>query len=301
MEKQHLPKIPFRNPELKMNNEKEVMEVLPKEKKSLLKKVLPFIVGFISFMIGIILFFPLEDIAKNTLNNFSIRGEPIQYEELSLSILGDFSIDGISMDLSFLNSGIPNRKNNIKIATLQGDFSFLQFILNRELDAKIILEGVELNFQLNEESGYLRGGTWQVSLKGNQLVDENQREINMNFSLIDIMSNHEAEIPLVGQKLGSFIIDSILGKMDLKKGKLNIKNFQVNSDIAKAKVNGSMDFRRQLNTDLRIDIDPTFFIERYKEFNIDLVLQNLNILQENGNISLECKKNFDCEPVQKTY
>ena len=259
---------------------------------------LPYITGFISFLIGILLFFPLENLAKSILDQANIQGEPVQYDTFSFSMLGGFSITDLLIPLSKNPGG--EFKNTIKMDSLKGSVSLIKLLLKDELVLNTLLENVNLNFIIGDSPLSLSNGTWQINSRGSQFRKPQEDWIaNVNFSLVDIIGNYDADLPMVGQKLGKFLVSNLNGEIYLNNNKINIKSIYLDSNVAKIQARGYINLTNPADKSIMVDIDPTGFINKYKEFNIDVMLKSMNILNENAKISLICSgANFSCEPQQ---
>ena len=256
--------------------------------------------GFFVFFIGLFFYFPLEKLAKNILDQTTIKGEVIQYEDFSLSILGSISIKDLLVPLSSNVAG--EFTNSVKVGDLSGSISFLKLLFKDELSISTTLNDIKVTFDVAGTPLSLEGGIGTINGLGSQfrkpLIDWIG---NISFSFVDILGNYDGEIPVVGQKLGKFLISNITGEVYLQNNRLNIRSLVLESNIAKVYARGYINLSVAGDSSINIELDPSAFFEKYRELNIDVMLKSMNVLQENHKILFICSGvNFHCEPQPTT-
>ena len=276
---------------------------LKKEKFSILQKIAPYIIGFIAFLFGIILFFPLEEFTNRFIATAGPLGNQLEFQDLSISKLGDFEIK--NLQYSFLRTKPQpfqeNQHFSLEIPSIEGEISLFKLLLLNTIDSRFSTNSFELNIS-SDNLLFFKGSDLAVIIKG-----ENFKNITKDFdgliqiNAVNILGNYDIILPTIGEKLGEFTISNVIAEAIVKRGIINFKNFQIESSLGTMQVSGSLPTslsRGPIN--LTITIYPAPLLKKYSEFNLEYNLKNtLQMLHDDGSLIYTCKDSFDNCHFQK--
>ena len=267
-------------------------ELMPKE--PVWQKLGPYIAGFMSFLIGLLLFVPIDDLALESMRKLNVGEGPPQADHISISIFGGFEVNNFVLNVPSKNNvHTPgDGKNLVKSNLIEGDISLLSFFLFDTLDAKINIKNFHLNF-ISDLLLSLKGERLQIIFEGKNLkngITAGNGKLQLNG--VDLLGNYDGIIPGVGEKLGNFIINNIIGEIQLKFGVLSIKDFYIESSLGKLKVSGTLGISNPARTNLILVIEPKGFIRKYAKNNIEVLLKSMGYLDDDGKIFYECHGGF---------
>ena len=259
--------------------------------KSIWSKLGPYIAGFVSFLLGLILFMPLDDFALESIGQIDLGKGAAHADKVLISILGSLDIRNFSLNLPSIDGSkaATGKSNHLKSNIIEGDISLLGFLLFDTLSAKVSIKGLILDLTSSLLLS-LKGEELQIIFDGSNLksgIASAEGKLQMNG--INLIGNYDQVIPGVGEKLGAFIISNLIGEMNLKSGVLKIKDFRIESNISEIKASGSIGISNSSRTSLRIEIDPSALIRKYAENNIEPLLKNLGYLHDDGKMFYECQ------------
>ena len=304
MSESNLKEVPLARSAFQIDVDKDAPPINKLEPKTpIWEKLLPYVVGFVSFLIGLILFLPTDDLAVEFLNVADLGQGPAQSDSISISIWGGVDVKNFSLNLPPLlgSNAQAGGKNSVKVSLIQGDLSFLSLLLLDSLTSKIKFSNFELNLTSDLPLS-LRGEAIQIIFEGDGLVkDPKSAKGKLQMNGLNFIGNYEGIIPGVGEKLGSFLISNIVGEMKLKSNVLLIQELSIDSPLFQATADGVLDLSRSSNrTKLTLTLEPKGFLQKYAENNLDFVLKEMGVLHDDGKMFYECRGGLSQCEFKKT-
>ena len=233
------------------------------EKKFSIKKVIvPVLYTLLMFIFLLIVFFPLNEIAKNQIEKYLPPSINMTLKKLDVSMFGSIDIDSINIS----SSQLENLK--IKVLRLQGNISTLS-LLKKKIDAKLNLVGLSL-----EVKGLKAlGGKWHadVNIKNIDIINKRTGIINVNISGAVLDFGEKLGIPV---KLDSTEL-AIKLKAALNKNVLTIRKASMTTDFANVQVTGNITLSRSSQLNMTLLIKPAeSFLQKYSIIKGMLEAQN---------------------------
>ncbi len=263
-------------------------------KKTIWQKIGPYVTGFVSFLIGLILFMPIDDLALESMDKIDLGEGPPQVDSISISFWGGFEVGNFVLNFPAKNNlgSQGHGKNFLKSSLIEGNTSFLSFFLFDTLDSEIKIK----NFALDFTSDFLfslRGEQLRIIFEGEGLknglaVGNGKLQLNG----VDLLGNYDGIVPAVGEKLGVFVINNLIGEVQLSSGVLSIKDLRIESSLGELKVNGVLGISNSAQTNLILTIEPWGFMRKYAKNNMEPLLKNMGYLYDDGKMFYECHGGF---------
>ena len=282
---------------LNIDTMKEIEETLGKTQSqvSIWERLGPYFVGFVSFIIGLILFFPFDDLALDALSKIDMGEGAPEFDNLSVSTLGSINIDGLNFTIPKLTvsqaESQSTQKSKFTATSLEGDISIFSFFFFDELSLKINIQNFEAGF-LSDLPLSFKGEKISCIFDGKSLEEGSKKSGKIQLNAINLIGNYDEELPVVGEKLGGFIIDNIIGEATLRGNVISISQLQIESNLATIKVNGKFNIKTQDQMNLNFNIEPKGFLQKYSANNVELLLKNFGVLHDDGKMFLECIGSF---------
>ncbi len=248
-----------------------------------LKRIAPFAAGIAAFLIGVLLFAPLEAYAFLALRQMGASGVHIEIGDLALSTFGRFKAESLKIPLS----GDSDKQGVLKIAEAKGRISLLGAIMGDKYDAEIeavILSFSKGDFSLKIDSLELVSALEQVKSGGTQKV------LNGNVSLT-------AESAQVTYRENRFLKEEIVIpflkivlKCRAQQNNIAIETGEAMGRLINAQIRGSVTLGAQTDLNLNITLRPTNeFFEKYQDKDPRTLLKFAGVLQEDGRIEFNVK------------
>ncbi len=255
------------------------------------------LIGIISLIGSIILFFPIKSISKKFLDQAIIFGESISYSTYNISISGYFEFTNLSIPLS----ANKEKSHKITFTTLRGHISLFNLVLRDKL--KLSLESGPMVANLEVYVPFtLRSSGFKIIADSNNL-SQNKSEwlFDLDLDLDDLILKTEASLPMIGRNIDALVINTIKHHIFIKNNTVDMNKLQINSSLFNVSLEGYLSLSRNIVSNLSIILHLTNFINKYKEFNIAFTLKNtLGILQEGDIVKLQCfNAPITCEPEKK--
>ncbi len=303
MSNKKLKDIPLVSSALQIDINQKINPLEKPAKKTLIwEKIGIYALGLMSFLIGIFIFLPLDDLALEGIKSLNLGKNGPQFSHISLSLLGNFKAKKFTMNIPNIGSSNIQKidKNIFDSKLLEGDISLLGALLFNTLNSKITMH----NFNLDLTSDLL------LSIRGEAIhmifeIVHFSKGINsirgkVQFNGIDLLGNYSGIVPGIGEQLGDFLISNIIGEIQIKSKVLRIKDFRIESNLADIKLKGTLGLSNPTRTNLTFIINPSGFIQKYAENNIEPLLKNLGFLHDDGKIFYECRNGLKNCAFRKT-
>jgi len=248
-----------------------------------LKKFSPWGAGLLAFLIGIIFFAPLESYAYLALRQLQGDGTRIEVNDLSLSTLGRFKVQGIKIPLTATNSN----EGVLKIAEAKGKISLWNALLGDKYDSHT--EAVIFSFH-----------------KGDFTLKIDSLEIDSDVSLAKSGGTNKtisgtfgftAESAQLVYKEKKFLKEEIVIpflKVNLKcraqQNNIAIETGDAVGRLVNAQIRGSIQMGPTANLNIDITLRPTNeFFEKYQDKDPRTLLKFAGILQDDDRIELNIR------------
>lgn len=234
-------------------------------------------IGFVSFFIFLILLFPIEEVIKSFISDFSKKsGVVIEFKDLKFPIFGAKSLDGLTIQ--------PDSNLILKSEEVYLDaklFDLIKFIFDGELDL--------LGFRYDSQDISILIKSILISGK---LTDINERISKINGDLNITLKGGEIvrapEIPLLGEikkveiQNGIFLLKFRSGKLLIDQGNLNTGwfRFQLSGQI---RINDNIPFS---SLDIKVCATPQ---EKFAQERPDIAGILTLAPQENGRACIPIK------------
>ncbi|PJZ68532.1 type II secretion system protein GspN [Leptospira perolatii] len=266
--------------EVVSNEEEEFLtmelEEVPEEEEeqaprfSLKQKLILIGTGVFSFLLFVLLLFPYEQILRSAISSGGAL--PVTFRDLKVSILfGEVSVKS----LDFSGSSLRVKASEASIQA--GLFS----LLRKKVNGKFEVEGIKLDYD-SEPLGSIDSLQGFIKLDSMALPMSRQ---NGSFEL-EMPSDTRAflpgipELPFLG-KIENFRIQKLILKSALTGGNLEIKEFILDTSVARFDVSGSIRLSdtlgfSQLSLRICMELERNFALER------EDIAGMLALLEKNG-------------------
>ncbi|RME91098.1 MAG: hypothetical protein D6767_05760 [Candidatus Hydrogenedentota bacterium] len=258
--------------------------VVPKpvteEKKSLFSRMLPFLLGFLFFVIFTFFFLPLSSIVESQILSQVSPPNQIELSGLQVSYNGKVQIKSLSL---------YTPKYELQLEESEAKFSPFALLFSKTLDghAQAILSKLQFStYSLKKSLVQIRSKIHNVHK--NTVLWEGQTQVQISSGNIKAES-----VPFLGQDIEAKLNQI---KLDFKMKKNSLlflpgKNF-LDADLARIQLKGQINFiSRSLNLDLVITPKETFY-QKFAEFGIKEMLSSMHYLDPNGNITISITGTF---------
>ena len=144
-------------------------------KTRLIRWVSVFLVGLVTFFVGLVRFLPVDNILKIGIQGAISGGAPLDVGSSTLTRGGDFSFERIR----YSPGGSPEQENLISAIYIGGEISPWQFFMNDRLELTGMMNGVLVIV----EGVQISGGTWNYSATLDGFCDNMLQSENGQFGL----------------------------------------------------------------------------------------------------------------------
>lgn len=248
-----------------------------------LKKASPYAAGVAAFLIGLLIFAPLEAYAMLALRQLGASGVHVDIADLSLSVFGRFRAESIK--IPFGNE--TDKQAALKIAEAKGKISTLGILLGDKYDAHaeaVIFSFAKGDFGLKIDSLEITSALEQTKSGGTQ------KTLNGSFQI-------EAESAQVTYKENKFLKEEIVIpflKVTLKataqQNVIKIDQGEAMGRLINAQIRGSVSMGTQTELSLNIILKPTNeFFEKYQDKDLRTLLKFANVLQDDGRLEFNVR------------
>ncbi|MBS0616564.1 MAG: type II secretion system protein GspN [Spirochaetes bacterium] len=248
-----------------------------------LRRFLPYAVGVGAFILGLVIFAPIEAYAYLALRQLSATGVRVDVEELKLSPFGRFSAESIKIPLG----GEQDKQHSFQIAELTGRIALLDALMSDKFDAtadatiisfakgdfKLKIDTLEIISKLEQSKS---GGTHKtmsgsVSLQG-ESAQATYRE--NKFLKEDIV------LPFL----------KIILKLRAQQNNFQIETCEAIGRLINAQVKGTFSVGQQTDLNLNIILKPTEeFYQKYQDKDPKTLLKFAGVLQDDGRIEINVR------------
>jgi type II secretion system protein N len=248
-----------------------------------LKRIAPFAAGIGAFLIGVLLFAPLESYTFLALRQMGAGGIHIEIGDLSLSTFGRFKAESIKVPLS----GDSDKQGVLKIAEAKGRISLLGAIMGDKYDADteaVILSFSKGDFSLKIDSLELASALEQVKSGGTQKVLNGTISLTAESAQVTYRENRFLKEEIVIPFL------KIVLKCRAQQNNIAIDTGEAMGRLINAQIRGSVTLGQQTDLNLNITLRPTNeFFEKYQDKDPRTLLKFAGVLQEDGRIEFNVK------------
>jgi len=261
--------------------------IVKKNKKVFLKIIVSIMLLIFSFFIGLIVFFPLNQIFDKVMKSLAANGVPIEYSKTNFSLLGSYSIENISVK----NLIDAKKKNKLEVLQLKGDINLWSYLLssknNKKVETKVELKGIDVLQKDIKVFGNII--SLDIVLK-NILKHKSKWTGRIKLESENLFLEINKEFPMIG-KLLPVSFKKIKLSLLLKNGYLYFEgsNF-LNSNLAYIKITGKYQLVGKNNIDLTVIVDPKeeLYVQ-YKNQDFKSLFKVLKIIQEDKKIYIDIK------------
>lgn len=258
----------------------------PETEKSIartLKRIAPFAAGIAAFLIGLLLFAPLESYAFIALRQLGASGIQVEIGELSLSTFGRFKAQSIKIPLS----GEGDKQGVLKLAEAKGKIGLLGAITGDKFDAEaeaVILSFAKGDFDLKIDSLELSSALEQVKSGGTGKLLNGTFSLNAESAVVKYRETKYLKEEIVIPFL------KIILKCRAQQNNIAIENGEAMGRLINAQIKGSVTLGPQTDLNLQITLKPTNeFFEKYQDKDPRTLLKFAGILQDDGRIEFRVK------------
>lgn len=256
------------------------------------KRLVPFLVGFLAFVFGLLFFAPLEDYALLALRQASATGSSVEIGNLTLSSFGSFKAESLKIPLS----GEGENQGLLKIAEVKGDIALFSILFSdtyKSTANAVILSFSQGNFGLKIDSLEAKtdltqkksGGTQQAFQGRVSLEGESAQVVYKEMRFL----KEEIVVPFL----------KVILKLRVHENTIAIDECEALGRLASVKIKGSMQMGQQGQLGLNIILKPTDeFYEKYQDKDPRALLRFANVLQDDGRIELNIRGTLSQPQVQ---
>jgi hypothetical protein len=248
-----------------------------------LKKASPYAAGVAAFLLGLLIFAPLEAYAMLALRQLGASGVHVDIADLSLSVFGRFRAESIK--IPFGNE--TDKQAALKIAEAKGKISTLGILLGDKYDAHaeaVIFSFAKGDFGLKIDSLEITSALEQTKSGGTQ------KTLNGSFQI-------EAESAQVTYKENKFLKEEIVIpflkvvlKAKAQQNVIAIDQGEAMGRLINAQIKGSVTLGTQTDLNLNIILKPTNeFFEKYQDKDLRTLLKFANVLQDDGRLEFNVR------------
>ena len=233
--------------------------------------------GFVSFLIGLVIFLPVDQWGRMLLRRMAATGIPIDAEQVQLSLAGQLGMQKVSVTL-------PGSGASLEIDSLSSNLKLIDLIFSSTVDLDIHLENINT---LNDYF-QMRGGQYDIAAIVKDL-DKNVEAMNGQFILIadSIMLSANQEIPFLNDKLATRLSIKEFNAQ-IANGKLQLQKLSMVSNLFRLSGKGSVQLRgnNTINFDIQLFLNDSFF-KRHEEAGVREILLGFQVLNPDGSINLK--------------
>jgi type II secretion system protein N len=258
----------------------------PEADKSLarsLKRAAPFAAGIVAFLIGVLLFAPLEAYAFILLRQLGATGVRVDIGDLSLSALGRFKAQSVKVPLS----GDNEKQGVLKIAEIKGKIALLGAILSDKYDAEteaVILSFSKGDFGLKVDSLEITSALEHAKSGGTGKMLNGSLSMTAESAQVTYRENKYLKEEIVIPFL------KIVLKCRAHQNAIAIETGEAMGRLINAQIKGTITLSAQTDINLNIILKPTNeFFEKYQDKDPRTLLKFAGILQEVGRIEFNLK------------
>lgn len=265
-----------------------------KSLQSKLKRIAPFAAGLAAFLVGLLLFAPLEAYAYLALRHVGASGIHIDVSDLSLSVFGKFKAQSIKIPLS----ADAEKGGVIKIAEAKGNASLWGILSGDKYDATV--EAVILSFAK---------GDFGIKIDSLEVVSTMaQTKTGGTAKALSGMLSIQAESAQVTYKETKYLKEDIVVpflkivlRCRAQDNRISIEAGEAMGRLINMQIRGSVNMGPQTELSLNLVLKPTNeFYEKYQDKDLRTLLKFANILHEDGRIEFNVRGTLNqpiVEPV----
>lgn len=247
------------------------------------KRVLPYAAGVAAFVIGLLLFAPLEAYAYLALRQLGATGVHVDIGELSLSVFGKFKAQSIKIPL-----GNDTQKDGIlKIAEAKGRASLLGALTGDKFDANaeaVILSFSKGDFAINVDSLEVVSALIQAKSGGTGKAMNGTLSIQAESAQVTY-----TETKYLKEKIVLPFLKIVL-KCRAQENRISIETGEAMGRYVNVQIRGSVTLAAQTELSLNLVLRPTNeFYEKYQDKDLRTLLKFANILQDDGRIEFNVR------------
>jgi type II secretion system protein N len=255
---------------------------LDKSWQKTLKRIAPFAAGFTAFILGLLIFAPLESYAYLALRQLGATGVHVEIGELKLSTFGKFKAQSIRIPLG--NSG--DNQAALKIAEAKGNIGLVA-ALRDKYNGKA--EAVILSFSKGD-----------IDLKIDSLeitADLEQKKSGGTTKALNGTISLQATAAKVAYKENKYLHEEIVVpflqivlKLRVQNNIIAIETGEAMGRLVNAQIKGSITLGPQTELNLNLLLQPTDeFYQKYQDKDPKTLLRFAGVLQDDGRIELNIK------------
>lgn len=272
--------------ENELNEETSTPPAPPETDKSIartLKKIAPFAAGIAAFLIGLLIFAPLEAYAFLALRQMGAGGIHIEIGDLTLSTFGKFNAQSIKVPLS----GDSEKQGVLKIAEAKGRVGLLGAIMGDKYNADaeaVILSFSKGDFSLKIDSLEINSALEQAKSGGTGKLLNGSLSVTAESAQVTYKENKYLKEEIVIPFL------KIVLKCRAQQNNIGIESGEAMGRLINAQIRGSVTLGQQTDLNLNIILRPTNeFFEKYQDKDPRTLLKFAGILQDDGRIEFNVK------------
>ena len=258
--------------------------------QSRLKRIAPFAAGLAAFLLGLLIFAPLEAYAYLALRHVGASGVHVDVSDLSLSIFGKFKAQSIKIPLS----ADAEKGGVLKIAEAKGNASIIGFLTGDKYDATA--EAVILSFSRGD-FGIKIDSLEIVSALAQAKTGGTTKALNGDFSIT-------AESAQITYKETKYLKEDIVVpflkivlKCRAQDNRIAIETGDALGRLINMQMRGSLTLGPQTELSLNLVLRPTEeFYQKYQDKDLRTLLKFANILQDDGRIEFNVRGTLN-QPV----
>ena len=284
-----------------IDDTKEAIDVLSAEQESLpiLQKIGPYLAGMTAFLIGLVLFFPLNEFVDQYIAGIQLPKNRLEFQSFDISNFGNVEIENLKV--SFPTSDTQqDQEQYLKIPFIEGEISLWSLLFSDTIDARLFANSFELDISPDYSLSF-RGSDISLIAEGENLKkDLKAFDGLIQFNAVNILGSSDIILPTIGEELGEFMISNMIAEIETKKGVLNFRNFQIESSLGKIQISGNLSRSLKEGINLTITMNPTPLFQKYSKFNLEYNLKNtFQILHDDGRLVYICQNSFQNCKFQK--
>ncbi len=277
-------------------NSEELVPAAPPQAErnwqSTLKGIAPYAAGTMAFLLGLLVFAPLEAYAMLALRQLSASGVHVDVGEISLSVLGRFNAQSVKIPFGTET----DKMAALKIAEVKGKLSLLGALMGDRYNANaeaVIVSYTKGDFGLKIDSLEIISALEQTKSGGTG------KTLNGTLSL-------QADLAQVTYKENKFLKEEIVVpfmkivfKAKAQQNQIAIETGEAMGRLINAQVRGSITLGTLTELNLNIILKPTNeFYEKYQDKDLRTLLKFANILQDDGRIEFNVRGNLAAPVVE---
>ncbi|MCX7632581.1 MAG: type II secretion system protein GspN [Turneriella sp.] len=255
-----------------------------------LKKITPFLSGLLAFLIGLIWFAPLESYAVLALRHAAASGYHIEFSDLSLSVFGNYHIEGIKIPLG----SDSEKPGQIKIAEAKGRAALFGIFLGEkyEFSAEALICSLSKgDFTLKIDSLQLKSNLEAQKSGGTEKLLSGPLELEAEAAQISYKETRFLKEDIVIPFL------KIVLKAQARQNQIAIETGEAIGRLVNAQLRGTVTVGPQPELNLVLTLKPTEeFYQKYQDKDPKTLLRIANVLHDDGRIELKIRGSL-AQPV----